>query len=61
MTPKDTDAGNFVPELDFLGYYHATCKCLWNAIMFATGRCELVIMIFLSVRFADEGQLGYEN
>ena len=30
VTPKDTDAGNFVPELDFLEYYHATCKCLWN-------------------------------
>jgi hypothetical protein len=26
VTPKDTVAGNFVPKLDFLGYYHATCK-----------------------------------
>jgi hypothetical protein len=32
-----------------------------TGLMFATGRCELVIMISLSVRFADEGQLGYEN
>jgi hypothetical protein len=33
VMPKDTVAGNFVPKLDFLGYYHATCNCLWNGII----------------------------
>ena len=25
--------GNFVPKLDFIGYYHATCNCLWHRII----------------------------
>jgi len=37
VTPKDTVAGNFVPKLDFLGYYHATCNCLWNGIIVRQG------------------------
>jgi hypothetical protein len=56
VTPKDTVAGNFVPKLDFIGCYHATCNCLWHRVR--RDRRLWWTMIFVSIRFVIEGQLG---
>jgi len=33
---------NFVPKLGSIGYYHATCNCLWNGIIVRQGTARLV-------------------
>jgi hypothetical protein len=58
VTPKDTVAGNFVPKLDFFGYYHATCNYLWHRILVRRDRRLWWTMIFVPIRFVIEGQLG---
>ena len=37
VTPKGHRRRNFVPKLASIGYYHATCNCVWKGIIVRQG------------------------